>query len=183
MLDEKKIKNAVIMLLEGMGEDINRPGLCDTPDRIVKMYKEIFEGMEQSPLECLQKTFPASSNSMVIEKDITFYSMCEHHILPFFGKAHIGYIPNGKIVGISKLARTVEIFARRLQLQENMTSQIAEAIMEYLKPDGVIVFTEAEHLCMTMRGAKKPGSKTVTLVKKGVFDNDPVLCDEFLKMI
>jgi len=183
MVDTEKIKNAVNLLLEGIGEDASRPGLIETPDRIANMYREIFEGMSEDPYEHLQKTFPIDGNSMVIEKDITFYSMCEHHMLPFFGRAHIGYIPNGKIVGLSKLARTVEVFSRRLQIQENMTEQIAAALLEYITPAGVIVVTEAEHLCMTMRGVKKPGSATVAIVKKGVFQGNTALCEDFLRMI
>ena len=120
---------------------------------------------------------------MVLEKDITFYSMCEHHLMPFYGKAHIAYVPDGKVLGLSKLARTVECFARRLQLQEKMTGQVAEAVMEYLKPRGVMVLLEAEHMCMTMRGVKKPGSRTVTTAVRGIFETDPLLQERFFHML
>lgn len=170
MLDKKKIEQAVALLLEGLGEDCTRAGLKDTPERVARMYEEICGGMWESPEEHLVKRFPIEDGGMVLEKDISFYSLCEHHLMPFFGKAHIAYIPNKEVVGLSKLARTVEVFARRLQLQEQMTAQIADAVMEELKPKGVMVQLEAEHLCMTMRGVKKPGSKTVTLACRGEFE-------------
>ena len=131
----------------------------------------------------LSRTFQADTSSMVVEKDITFYSVCEHHFLPFYGKVHIGYVPDGKVVGLSKLARTVEVFARRPQIQEQMTEQIANAIMTYLQPKGVMVYVEAEHMCMTMRGVKKPGSKTTTYVAKGVMEHDQSLQNMFMNMI
>ena len=168
MVDQDKIRQAVRILLEGIGEDITREGLMDTPDRIARMYEELFAGMEEDAGNYLNKTFHAKDCDMVIEKDITFHSICEHHMLPFFGKVHIAYIPDGKVVGLSKLARTVEVFARRLQLQEQLTGQIADALMEHMKPQGVLVMAEAEHMCMTMRGIKKPGRKTVTLARRGV---------------
>ena len=151
-MDTEKIKKAVVMLLEGIGEDPEQEGLVETPDRIAKMYEEICGGMNEDATDHLSKVFTVDSNEMVIEKDITFYSMCEHHMLPFFGTVHIAYIPKGEVVGLSKLARTVEVYARRLQLQEKMTAQIADAIMDNLDPEGVMVVCEAEHLCMTMRG-------------------------------
>ena len=183
MIDQEKVKQAVKLLLEGIGEDINREGLADTPDRIARMYEEIYGGMEEDAAEHLKKTFHVDNNEMVIEKDITFYSTCEHHLLPFYGKAHIAYIPDGKVVGLSKLARTVEVFAIRLQLQEQLTGQIAEALMENLHPKGVLVMVEAEHMCMTMRGIKKPGSQTVTIVKRGEFLDDPELTNQFFQML
>lgn len=183
MIDQEKVKQAVKLLLEGIGEDINREGLADTPDRIARMYEEIYGGMEEDAAEHLKKTFHVDNNEMVIEKDITFYSTCEHHLLPFYGKAHIAYIPDGKVVGLSKLARTVEVFAKRLQLQEQLTGQIAEALMENLHPKGVLVMVEAEHMCMTMRGIKKPGSQTVTIVKRGEFLDDPELTNQFFQML
>ena len=131
----------------------------------------------------LQKTFSASGSDMVLEKDIVFYSTCEHHLLPFYGKAHIAYLPDGKVVGLSKLARTVEVYARRPQLQEQMTAQIADALMEYLRPKGVMVMVEAEHMCMTMRGVKKPGTQTVTLVTRGAFAQEEKLQEEFWRMM
>lgn len=183
MIDQEKIKQGVRLLLEGLGEDITREGLLETPDRIARMYEEIYGGMQEDPSEHLKKTFHVENNDMVVEKDITFYSTCEHHMLPFYGKVHIAYIPDGKVVGLSKLARTVEVYAKRLQLQEQMTGQIAEALMEHLKPKGVLVMAEAEHMCMTMRGIKKPGSKTVTIVKRGVFKEDKELVEQFFQMI
>lgn len=156
MIDHEKIEQAVRLLLEGIGEDA---------------------GIH------LSKTFTVESREMVIEKDITFYSTCEHHLLPFYGKAHIAYIPDGKVVGLSKLARTVEVFARRLQLQEQLTGQIADALMEYMQPKGALVMIEAEHMCMTMRGIKKPGSQTVTLARRGVFETDPSLEERFFRML
>ena len=183
MIDHEKIEQAVRLLLEGMGEDVNREGLIDTPDRIARMYEEIYGGMDEDAGKHLSKTFTVDSHEMVIEKDITFYSTCEHHLLPFYGKAHIAYIPDGKVVGLSKLARTVEVFARRLQLQEQLTGQIADALMEYMQPKGAIVMIEAEHMCMTMRGIKKPGSQTVTIARRGVFETDPVLEERFFRML
>ncbi|HKM03180.1 MAG TPA: GTP cyclohydrolase I FolE [Lachnospiraceae bacterium] len=173
MVNKDKIEQAVKMLLEGMGEDITREGLVETPNRIARMYEEIYSGMDEDAAIPLSKTFSAKNNELVVEKDIVFYSTCEHHLMPFYGKAHVAYIPNGEVVGLSKLARTVEVFAKRLQIQEQLTSEIADAIMEYLKPQGVMVMIEAEHMCMTMRGVKKPGSQTVTIVSRGSFvDND-----------
>lgn len=183
MVDQEKIKEAVKLLLQGIGEDAEREGLTQTPDRIARMYGEICGGMDEDAAEILSKTFASESTEMVLEKDIVFYSMCEHHMLPFFGKVHIAYIPDGKIVGLSKLARCVEIYARRLQLQERMTTQIAEAVMEHLAPKGVMVLTEAEHMCMTMRGVKKPGSRTVTYALKGVFEEDVLLQENFFRML
>lgn len=183
MVDQNKIKTAVEMLLEGIGEDVGREGLRETPDRIARMYSEIFAGMDEDASEHLSKTFPVASNEIVVEKDITFYSICEHHLMPFYGKAHIAYLPNGRVVGISKLARTVEVYARRPQIQEQMTIQIADAIMEYLAPQGAMVMLEAEHMCMTMRGVKKPGSKTVTVVARGCFRDNPQWQNLFFRMI
>lgn len=183
MVNREKIEQGVRLLLEGIGEEPGREGLRDTPQRVARMYEEIFGGMEASAREHLSKTFTAENNEMVLEKDIFFYSTCEHHMLPFFGKVHIAYIPEGKVAGISKLARTVEVYARRLQIQEKMTAQIADAIMENLKPKGVIVMAEAEHMCMTMRGVKKPGSRTVTMVSRGAFEKDGQLKDRFLSLV
>lgn len=183
MVNKDKIKEAVLLLLEGIGEDVGREGLIDTPDRVARMYEEIYAGMEEDAKEHLSKTFTAQNNEMVIEKDIVFYSTCEHHLMPFYGKAHVAYIPDGKVVGLSKLARTVEVYARRPQIQEQMTAQIADAIMEHLKPKGAMVVLEAEHMCMTMRGIKKPGSQTITMVSRGVFSEDTALQDKVLKVI
>lgn len=183
MVDQEKIEKAIYLLLEGIGEDPGREGLLETPKRISKMFKEIYGGMDDNAEKHLEKQFEVDNNEMVLEKDITFYSMCEHHLLPFYGKAHIAYIPNGKVVGLSKLARTVEVFARRAQIQERMTAQIAEALEESLAPKGVMVMVEAEHMCMTMRGVKKPGSKTVTTVARGDFKTQPELKAAFMEMV
>lgn len=182
-MDQEKIKKGISLLIEGIGEDVNREGLIETPERIASMCEEIFGGYSQDASEHLSKTFSSDTKDMVVEKDIYFYSVCEHHFLPFFGKVHIGYIPDGKVVGLSKLARTVETFARRAQIQEQLTDQIAEAVMKCLKPKGVVVMVEAEHMCMTMRGVKKPGSQTVTYSQKGAFLEDSKLLDVFLKMV
>lgn len=182
MIDHKKIEEAVVMILEAIGEEPKREGLLETPNRIARMYDEIFSGMNENPINHLKKTFLVENNEMVIEKDITFYSMCEHHFMPFYGKAHVAYIPDGKVVGLSKLARTVEVYARRPQIQEKMTVQIVDAIMENLKPKGVMVMLEAEHMCMTMRGVKKPGSKTVTIASRGIFETKE-LQDKFFYML
>ncbi len=183
MVNKEKVKEAILLLLEAVGEDVNREGLKATPDRIARMYEEIFGGMDEDAKVHLTKTFHADNNEMIVEKDIVFYSMCEHHLLPFYGKAHIAYIPDGEVVGLSKLARTVEVYARRPQIQEQMTAQIADAIMEHLKPKGVMVVLEAEHMCMTMRGVKKPGSQTVTMVSRGVFEEEEGLRSTFLQVI
>lgn len=182
-MDTEKIKKAVVMLLEGIGENPDREGLLETPDRIAKMYEEICGGMTVDAKEHLSKVFTVDSDEMVVERDIHFYSMCEHHMLPFFGKVHIAYIPKGEVVGLSKLARTVEVYARRLQLQERMTAQIADAIMDCLSPAGVMVVCEAEHLCMTMRGVKKPGTKTVNVVTRGVFSGNDSLQNSFFNLL
>lgn len=183
MINTEKIEQAVLLLLEGMGEDPSREGLRETPSRIARMYQEIYGGMEEDAATHLAKRFHVENNEMVVEKDITFYSTCEHHLLPFFGKVHIAYIPNGEVVGLSKLARTVEVFARRLQIQEQMTVQIADALMEHLKPKGVMVMAEAEHMCMSMRGVKKPGSQTVTCVCRGEFETNVQLQSLFFQMV
>ena len=183
MVDQKKIEEAVRLLLEGIGEDVSREGLADTPNRIARMYEEIYRGMEEDPASHLSKTFAVESNEIVLERNITFYSTCEHHLMPFYGKAHIAYLPDGRVAGLSKLARTVEVYARRLQIQEQMTIQIAEALMEHLKPQGVMVMVEAEHMCMTMRGVAKPGSQTVTMAARGCFQDNPQLQQYFFEML
>lgn len=183
MVDQKKIEEAVKLLLEGIGEDVTREGLADTPNRIARMYEEIYKGMEEDAAEHLSRTFMVESNEIVLEKDITFYSTCEHHLMPFYGKVHIAYLPQGRVVGLSKLARTVEVYARRLQIQEQMTIQIAEAIMEHLRPQGVMVMVEAEHMCMTMRGVAKPGSQTITTAARGCFEDNIRLQQYFLEMV
>ena len=182
-MDKRKIEEAVRLFLEGIGEDATREGLLDTPSRISAMCEELFSGIGNDASGHLSKTFHASNNEMVIEKDITFYSVCEHHFLPFYGKVHIAYIPDEKVVGLSKLARTVEVYARRPQIQEQLTSQIADDIMEHLKPKGVMVYIEAEHMCMTMRGIKKRGSRTITFVTRGAFAEDESLKQTFFQMV
>lgn len=165
------------------GEDLHRDGLLGTPDRVARMYEEIFSGYEKDPEEVLSKTFDTDNEEMVIVKDIDYFSHCEHHMVPFFGKVHIGYIPNGKVVGLSKLARLVEIYARRLQIQEQMTFQIADAIESILKPKGVAVVVTGQHLCMVMRGIKKLNSTTTTSAMRGVFMNEAQTRNEFLNLI
>ncbi len=182
-MDREKIETAVRLLLEGIGEDVNREGLVGTPDRIARMCEEIYGGTDEEVAVHLSKTFPAAGNEIVLEKDISLYSMCEHHLLPFYGKAHVAYVPDGRVVGLSKLARTVEAFARRPQIQEQLTAQVADALMTYLKPKGSMVVIEAEHMCMTMRGIKKPGARTMTYVCRGVFEKDQALCDRVFSMI
>ncbi len=169
-IDKEKIQKAITMLLEAIGEDPNREGLIDTPKRVANMYEELSAGYRDDERTHLAKTFDVSTGNLVIEKDITFTSMCEHHLMPFFGKIAIAYIPRERVVGLSKLARTVEVFARRLQLQERLTSDIAQAIMDNLNAKGVIVLCEAEHTCMTARGVKKVGSKTITYTLLGDID-------------
>ena len=183
MIDHEKVKEGVRLLLEGIGEDVTREGLVETPDRIARMYEEIYGGIEEDASEHLKKRFHVDNDAMVLEKDITFYSVCEHHFLPFYGKVHIGYIPDGKVVGLSKLARTVEVFARRAQIQEQLTEQIADAVMQSLQPKGVMVMIEAEHMCMTMRGVQKPGTQTMTYALKGEFEKDKNLAQMFMQMI
>lgn len=185
MVDQAKIRQAVALIIEAIGEDPGREGLVKTPQRVAEMYADLFSGLDRDPKEELATGFGEGHREMVVLKDIPFYAMCEHHLLPFYGLAHVGYIPNvnGRVVGASKLARVVEIVAHRPQLQERMTTQIAEAIVEALDPDGVAVVIEAEHLCMTMRGIKKPGSNIVTSANRGVFRRSAATRSEFLSLI
>jgi GTP cyclohydrolase IA len=171
-IDTVKIEKAIKEILEAIGEDPNREGLIETPKRIANMYSEIFAGINTNPESVMKCFYEENHKEMVIAKDIPFYSMCEHHMLPFFGKASIAYIPNKKISGISKLARITDAFSKRLQLQERLTTQIAEFLMKELSPQGVMVYIEAEHLCMSMRGIQKQGTKMVTSAVRGVFDDD-----------
>ncbi|MCD8373189.1 MAG: GTP cyclohydrolase I FolE [Clostridia bacterium] len=173
-MDRQKAIKAVEDFLAAVGEDVTREGLKDTPARVADMYAELLSGEGKTAEEHLSKTFEVQSGDIVIEKDIAFSSMCEHHLMPFFGKIAIAYIPSGRVAGLSKLARTVEVYARRLQLQEQLTSQIAEAVYNCLSPVGVMVVCEAEHTCMTCRGVKKIGSKTVTYAVKGDFPRERV---------
>lgn len=171
------------MLLEAIGEDPSREGLLETPARVARMYEEVCGGYDENAAEHLGTTFQVDGSEMVLERDIRFYSLCEHHLLPFFGVVHVAYISNGEVTGLSKLARTVEVFARRLQLQERLTAQIADALMDDLHAKGAIVMIQAEHMCMSMRGVRKPGSQTATLAKRGVFESDPRLTDDFFRML
>ncbi|MSQ10437.1 MAG: GTP cyclohydrolase I FolE [Dehalococcoidia bacterium] len=178
-----EIEDAFRSVLNAIGEDPGREGLVTTPARIAEMYGELFSGLTEDPLLELSSGFEEGHQEMVILKDIDFYSMCEHHFLPFFGTAHVGYIPRGRIVGVSKLARVVEILSRRPQIQERLTSQIADTIRQALEPAGVAVVMKAEHLCMTMRGVKKPGSRVVTSATRGLFRRDPRTRAEFLALL
>lgn len=180
-MDRQKVIEAVENLLKALGEDTDSEGLKDTPRRVADAYAELLSGEGKTAEEHLSRTFRSEGGEMVIEKDIDFSSTCEHHLMPFFGKITIAYIPNGKVVGISKLARTVEVFAKRLQIQERLTNQIADEIMRCLKPQGVLVICEAEHTCMTCRGIKKPGTKTVTYAVSGNFPKDKR--DEVFRLI
>lgn len=184
-MDKQRIENAIREILYAIGEDPDREGLVDTPSRIARMYEEIFGGMKVNPKDHLQVFFQEGDHEeLVLVKDIPFYSTCEHHLVPFFGKAHVAYLPkDGKLTGLSKLARVVDDVAKRPQLQERITGTVAETIMEVLDPYGVIVVVEAEHMCMTMRGIKKPGSKTVTSSVRGVFKNDPKARSEAMTLI
>ena len=172
---QKDAEDAVRTLLKWMGEDVEREGLLDTPQRVAKAYKELFSGYDLDPAVALGRTFEevGGYDDMVLVKDIQFHSHCEHHLVPIIGKAHVAYLPDGKVLGLSKIARTVDIFAHRLQTQENMTAQIAYTIDEVLNPRGVAVMIEAEHMCMAMRGIKKQGSTTTTTCFTGAFRNDP----------
>ena len=183
MIDQPRIVQAVRSILEAIGEDPEREGLKETPRRIAEMYAEIFRGVSEDPKQDLLVGFEEGHKEMVILRDIPFYSMCEHHMLPFHGICHVGYIPNGRVVGISKLARAVETLAKRPQLQERLTSQIADCIMEALHPEGVAVVIKAEHLCMTMRGVRKPGSKVVTSANRGIFRRNAVTRSEFFSLV
>jgi GTP cyclohydrolase I len=170
-VDHARIEKAVREILYAIGEDPDRDGLIDTPGRVARAYAEQFSGLNQSPEDVLNKVFDVDHDEMILVRDIEVYSTCEHHLVPFFGMAHVGYIPNdkGQVTGLSKLARLVDVFARRPQVQERMTSQIADALMRVLDPRGVIVVIECEHLCMTMRGVRKPGAKTITSAVRGDF--------------
>ena len=183
MVDQEKVEAAIKLLLEGIGEDPTREGLLETPARVARMYGEIAGGMDQSAEEHLSKTFAVASNDLVIERDITFYSLCEHHMLPFYGKAHVAYIPDGYITGLSKVARVVECFARRLQVQERLTVQIRDCIQEALHPLGVAVVIEASHMCMQMRGVEKQESSTTTSAFTGIFLRDHRTREEFMELI
>jgi len=182
-VDHAAVRDAVRRIIEAIGEDPSREGLLDTPRRIAETYEELFAGLHQDPLDVLSTGFQESHREMVILKNIPFYSLCEHHFLPFHGQAHVGYVPAGRIVGASKIARVVDILARRPQMQERLTGQIADAITEGLSPDGVAVVIEAEHLCMTMRGVQKPGTTLITSAIRGAFRRRAVTRSEFLALV
>jgi GTP cyclohydrolase IA len=184
-VDHERAVAAVRELLLAVGEDPDRPGLRDTPDRVARAYAETFAGLWQDPVDILATTFDEDHDEMVLVKDIPMYSTCEHHLVPFHGVAHIGYIPgdDGRVTGLSKLARLVEVYARRPQVQERMTSQIADALADVLKPRGVLVVIEAEHLCMAMRGIRKPGSTTVTSAVRGIFRDNPATRSEAMSLV
>jgi len=184
-VDKKKIEEGVKLILEGIGEDVKREGLIGTPERVADMYEEIFSGIGIDPRQVLGPMFDENHDEIILVKDIPFYSTCEHHLVPFVGKAHIAYAPNksGKIIGLSKLTRVLEIVARRPQVQERLTTIVADSIMEKLEPRGVIVIVEAEHLCMSMRGVKKPNTVTVTSAIRGLFKDNPASRAEVLALI
>lgn len=181
--NREKIEYHIEQILNLIGEDAKREGLLETPARVTRMYEEIFAGYDVDPRDVLGVTFDENHEELVIVKDIVYYSQCEHHMAPFFGKIHIGYIPSGKIAGLSKFARLVEAVTRRLQVQERVTSQIADIINEVLQPNGVMVVVEGEHLCMCSRGVKKPGSKTITSAVRGIFREDSASRAEFLSLV
>lgn len=183
-MDIKKIKKGVRLLLEGIGDDPERPGLSSTPQRVALMFQELFSGLESSIDNILVPIEGESHDEMVMLKDIFFYSICEHHLLPFFGKAHIAYIPEkGRIVGIGELAKALDVLAKRPQVQERLTAQLADLIMERLKPKGAMVIVDAEHLCLSMRGIKKPGARTVTSAVRGIFRSKQTTREEMLELI
>lgn len=188
LVDDYLVKNntledSIRTILEEIGENPNREGLLDTPKRVAKMYREVFSGVGVNPESALTTMFQEEYEGIITVKDITYYTFCEHHLIPFYGKAHIGYIPDGRIVGLSKFARLTELVSKRPQVQERMTQQIANAIMNVLNPKGVIVTVEGAHLCMCARGVEKPGTSTVTTIKKGLFSENTALCEEFERAI
>lgn len=184
MFNQEKAQGAIYQLLEAIGENPQREGLLETPKRVAKMYAEMFAGLGENPKDQFTAVFSENHEEVVLVKDIPFYSMCEHHLVPFYGVAHVAYLPSqGKVTGLSKLARAVEVASKRPQLQERLTEQVATALEEALNPKGVFVMIEAEHMCMTMRGIKKPGSKTVTTVVRGIFQEDRDQRQELLSLI
>jgi GTP cyclohydrolase IA len=182
-VDTQRLERIIRDLLEAIGENPDRDGLLETPRRVAKMYEEITGGTHQEAVEVLGTQFDEDHQEMVIMRDVPFYSMCEHHLLPFFGTAHVGYLPKGKVVGISKLARAVDILARRPQVQERLTAQVADAIKDALDPEGVAVVIRAEHLCMAMRGVRKPGTSVVTSATRGDFRTSVATRSEFLSLL
>jgi GTP cyclohydrolase IA len=183
-MDLKKIEKGVRMILEGIGEDPERSGIKETPERVARMYEEIFSGLETPTEELLKAIEGETHDELVLLKDIPFYSVCEHHMIPFIGKVHVAYIPSGgKIVGLSEIVKAVEVLAKRLQVQERLTTQLADLIMNKLKPKGAMVIVDAEHLCISMRGVKKPGTRTITSAVRGIFRSKQSTRDELLELI
>ncbi|MHC4687455.1 MAG: GTP cyclohydrolase I FolE [Planctomycetota bacterium] len=182
-VDTERIKKAVSEILSAVGEDVKREGIKETPERVAAMYAELLSGMREDPKEHLRKVFTEDYDEIVLLRDIPFYSICEHHLMPFIGTAHVAYLPAGSVLGVSKLARIVDCFARRLQVQERLTDQIADFIMDSLKPRGVAVVLEASHSCMTIRGIKKPGSVMVTSSLRGIFKRDPKSRSEVMSLM
>ena len=182
-VDTDRVKKAVTEILLAVGEDPSREGLIDTPDRVARMYCELLSGMSEEPKRHLESAFTENYDEIVLLRDIPFYSVCEHHLMPFIGKAHVAYLPDGKVLGVSKLARIVDCYARRLQLQERLTAQIADSLMEGINPLGVAVVIEASHSCMTIRGVKKPGSVMVTSAIRGIFKSDPRSRNEVMTLL
>ena len=182
-MDRERIRQGVLLILEGIGEDPNREGLKETPDRVASMFEEICGGMGTDPASVVKTLESDSHDEIVLLRDIPFYSMCEHHLIPFLGVAHVAYLPATKVMGLSKLARIVDLHSRRLQIQERLTTAIAESIMQSIKPLGAMAVIEAEHLCMTMRGVKKPGTRTITSVVRGIFRENPATRAEAMSLI
>lgn len=183
VVNREKIAAGMRMILEAIGEDPDREGLRDTPTRVAKMYADLFQGLYEDPRDHLTVLFDEQHDEMVVVKDVPFYSMCEHHLLPFHGQAHVAYLPQGKVIGLSKIVRVVEAFARRPQVQERLTSQIADLLVEHLSAHGVAVVVEAYHTCMTMRGVKKPGANVVTSAMRGIFKSSQATRNEFMSLV
>lgn len=183
-MNQEKAEKAIYDLLEAIGENPEREGLLETPKRVAKMYQEMFQGLTMDPKDEFTAVFSENHDELVLVKDIPFFSMCEHHLVPFYGKAHVAYLPsNGKVTGLSKLARAVEVASKRPQLQERLTAQVADALEEALDPKGIFIMVEAEHMCMTMRGIKKPGSKTITTVARGLYKDSREERQELLSLL
>ena len=183
VIDKERIAAAAREILEAIGEDPEREGLRRTPQRIAEMCAELFAGLAMDPLEMLRTSFEERHEDLVVLRDIPFHSICEHHLLPFFGSVHVGYIPNGRVAGLSKIARVVDAFAWRPQLQERLTSQVADCVLEALNPGGVAVVVEAEHLCLSFRGVKKPGTRVITSAVRGQFERSALTRSEFLSLV
>ncbi len=182
LIDQEQIRESVVSILDAVGEDPQREGLVHTPRRVAELYSELFSGLERDPSEVLETTFDGTDAGLVAFANLPFFSMCEHHLLPFIGAASVGYLPNGRVVGASKIGRSLDILARRPQMQERLTVQLADSLVDVVRPKGVGVVLEAEHLCMSLRGVKKPGTKMITTAYRGVFETDHGLREEFRAM-